>query len=45
MGAIWLNDNLEVIHFKNENKIADLQLSTSHEIDLKNVKFHREKFN
>jgi len=45
MGALWLNENLEVIHFETKNKIANLEISRDHNIDLKNVKFHREKFN
>ena len=42
-GAIWLNDNLDVIHYK-DGKIGKLTINSLHTLNLDNIKFHREKF-
>ena len=42
-GAIWLNDNLDVIHYK-DGQIGKLTINSFHTLNLNNIKFHREKF-
>ncbi len=43
-GALWLTDDLEIIHFE-KGEIGSLNLDENHKLNLDNIKFHREKFN
>jgi 5-methylcytosine-specific restriction endonuclease McrA len=42
-GAIWLTDNLEIVHFK-KGTIGEVFKDERHIINIENVKFHRNKF-
>ena len=43
LGALWMDDELTVRDFEGE-VFSQLTIHESHEIDLKNVKFHRNYF-